>query len=316
MERMIRVHLQAQHEDDRVATYTFPLQNSAEGSIGGDTSLVLDPEALQLDETAALTVTCELVFRPHINSSPVCRSGFDNEDESDFALAIPIGRPEQLLLIQLGETVNEHTSTTAASPARRSIEPSRYASRYASGDEKSSGHSVVQWWSALASHAESDDSFAGIWSKVTRVAAEQSPEEGRVFLTKLTSPSRFSMTIPSILPVTERAEPESSRVERMLQFLGRVLPTAEASMLRRNCRVVQGSKLWLTLRSLSGNLLLLKLQPQGRAGALSVVVQCSNSSELSAVRLRSDLNCQRGVQCADSYSYRGGVRCGHFWLMQ
>lgn len=283
--RMIRVHVHPQHQEDGVTTYTFPLQDPTTNNVGGDTTLVLDPEALHLQENAVLVVTCELMFRPHTSLSVDGWSGDECEDEAAFALLIPVGAPRQLLLVQLGQPVNEHASVTAASPGRRSIESSRYASRYASSDEKSSGHSVVPWWSALASHAEYDESFASIWSKVSRVAAEQNQEASRTSLTKLTSPSRFSVTVPSALPAGETDQRESARIEHMLRFLGQVLPTMDASVLRRSCRVVHGGKLWLTLRTLAGNLLLLKLQPHGSAGALSIVIQCSDAGELSAVRL-------------------------------
>ncbi|RLN91041.1 hypothetical protein BBJ28_00005229 [Nothophytophthora sp. Chile5] len=223
-------------------------------------------------------------------------AGSKSQREDLFSLSFPLVEDRTFLLAQLSQPIEEDVpvSQLAIRAAFRQehelhLPVTRMGGGSNEAEESSSAlWSGFQWWAALATHAQRNPSFASLWAKVA--PPESTPIE-------LSPPSRFVMTIPHFFHSEDEDDDDEEdddvvdkvRVERMVEFLLKLLevPLGEASRLRRCCRTQHG-KLWVMLRTFSGSVVLLRFIPaEDRQRSLSLTVQCSDVTDLSAVRLLS-----------------------------
>lgn len=261
--RVISVHIHRQEHPDEISSFTFPLANLCRSAAG--ITLTLNPRETKVHQGGVLLITSQLLFHTneHISTThdgSVC--AVDNDESSLFALSIPIGSPQQVLLVQMSEPVVDKGSE--------------------SGPTLSGEHAEeigVRWWSSLAAYAPESDIFDKILSKVALSLPDKKAQQD---LSTMSTPSRFTMKMP-LLQFGGNADADRDQVAQMFTLLGRLFPGVEPSALRKSSRVIHGSKIWTTLRTLAGNLLLLKMHHTGDDGGISIVLQCSDVGELSAV---------------------------------
>ncbi|RLN97673.1 hypothetical protein BBJ28_00002547 [Nothophytophthora sp. Chile5] len=223
-------------------------------------------------------------------------AGSKSQREDLFSLSFPLVEDRTFLLAQLSQPIEEDVPVSQLAIRAafcQEHEPHLPVTRMGGGsneaDESSSAlWNGFQWWAALATHAQRNPSFAGLWAKVA--PPDSTPIE-------LSPPSRFVMTIPHFFHSEDEDDDDEEdddvvdkvRVERVVEFLLKLLevPLGEASRLRRCCRTQHG-KLWVMLRTFSGSVVLLRFIPaEDRQRSLSLTVQCSDVTDLSAVRLLS-----------------------------
>ncbi|KAG4063924.1 hypothetical protein JG687_00000075 [Phytophthora cactorum] len=284
----VRTHQRA------VTTYSFPLTDIA---AHGELSVILDPDTLAQQDQGALLVSCSMVFCPSRNGYPENkRPEADHIDaevinqEDPLSFAIPLLQDRRFLFAQLSQPIEEETpaSQVAIHAAfRQNHEPFMPVGRATKEGITSSSTlwSGVQWWAALADHADKNPSFAALWSKIA-------PSDAAPLA--LTPPSRFVITIPSFFATEDEDEEdedededfEKVRVERIVSFLRQLLdiPIDEVPRLRRSCRTQHG-KLWTVLRAFSGSLILLRFTPsEDQQRSVDLTIQCSDVADLSAMR--------------------------------
>lgn len=243
-----------------VSTYTLPLKNPRTGAVGGDNTLVLDPDVLRQQDSAAVVVTCELAFSPRqiLSTTSINDS---NSVEPFFAVSIPLCSPVRVVLLQLAE----QDSATSRNDGQV--------------DRLSGVSSGVPWWSTVAAHAENDGPFRQLWFKVLSARAAQ----GAGAVETVAPPARFSVTVPSVFR-DAALEDEEAQAKVLVEFLERLFPEMDAAVLQEQRRVMKGGRMWISVRTLADNLLTLKLEAKPQlSGALTIAMQCSNPRELSTV---------------------------------
>ncbi|OWZ07417.1 hypothetical protein PHMEG_00020195 [Phytophthora megakarya] len=217
--------------------------------------------------------------------------GPKTNQDTPLLFGIPLLQDRRFLLAQLSQPLEKETpvSQVAIHAAfRQNHEPFMPVDRTSKGGKPSSSAlwGGVQWWDALADHAQKNPSFAILWSKI---APSASPS------LDLSPPSRFVISIPSFFAAEDDDDDdddidediEKVRVEKMVSFLRQLLeiPIDELPRLRRSCRVQHG-KLWTALRTFSGSLILLRFTPsEDRQRSVELTIQCSDVADLSAVRI-------------------------------
>ncbi|KAF4047235.1 hypothetical protein GN244_ATG00369 [Phytophthora infestans] len=278
----------------RAATaYSFPLMDIA---ASGKQSIILDPDALTHQDQGAVWVSCSMTFCPSLRETSESERPHSNieahviNQDDPLSFAIPLFQDRRFLFVQLSQPIEEEIPASQAAihaAFRQKQEPFMPVGRATKEGKACSSvlWSGVQWWAALADHAQRNPAFEALWSKIA-------PSDAAPLA--ITPPSRFVISIPAFFATEyddeddedEDEDYEKVRVERMASFLRQLLeiPSDEVPRLRRSCRTQHG-KLWTVLRAFSGSLILLRFTPsEDQQRSVELAIQCSDVADLSAMR--------------------------------
>ncbi|KAL4096052.1 hypothetical protein PRIC1_009417 [Phytophthora ramorum] len=183
-----------------VTTYSFPMKDVF---VREEQSVILNPDTVAAQDQGSLWVSCSLVFcPPESGQRKTKRNNTSTLDlktaqrNSPLSFAIPLLQSRRFVLAQLSRPIEGDipVSQVAINAAfRQNQDPFMPVNRADSSSktDKASSSALwggVQWWAALADYAQSNPSFAALWSKVA-------PPE--VTTLALSPPSRFVISISS-----------------------------------------------------------------------------------------------------------------------
>ncbi|GMF11676.1 unnamed protein product [Phytophthora lilii] len=219
----------------------LPLQSKA--FTCGEQIVILDPDMLALQDQRSLSVSCSLAFcpsQPNKSGDPNINGFKSIKQEEHLSFLIPLLQDRRFLFAQLSQPIEQDipVSQVAINAAfRQSHDPFMPVSRNGNTSKEDDSCSLalwsgVQYWAALADHAQKNPSFASLWSKIA---------SSDVVPVALSPPSRFVISIPSFFldesddeADDEDEDFEKVRIERMVSFLRQVLevPVDEIARLR------------------------------------------------------------------------------------